>query len=431
VPAKTRRAVSAFRRRIIVKTLPLVAALTLGATAVAADNDVYLSVPAQGSIMRVDLTTGQSSTHATGVLIPHYGWFMENGDMIVPDRGWPAVLKISPTGVVSALSAGGMLKKPVTAIPAPTDDGILLSDTEAMAIFHIAWDGTQTVYADFASTNGLLTGPDGFAIAPNGDMYIANLVGDTIIKVDPQGNASLFSNSANISEPGGLVIDNSGNMFVAMYGNSKLMRYRIDTGEEELFAFDFAKMKSPSDLKLSRSGGLLASTRNSNILRIHPGGDIDVLFHDSSFGDIVGVSSPEDATLCTGKFESYGTGVAGSGGFVPELRALFSPCPGQEIGIEFKDFLGGAPAYFFIGFGPAAYNTLGGTVLVDVALPTIMIPIPMPGAAAGEGDLVLPFTVPNQANLVGLELYYQALGADPGAQFGVSFSNGLHETIGS
>lgn len=413
------------------KLLSLAAALALGSVASAADNDLYLSVPALGSIMRVDATTGLANTHASGVLIPHYGWFLEDGTMIVPDRGWPAVLKISPTGVVSALSAGGMLKKPVTAIPAPTNDGMLLSDSEAAAIFHIAWDGTQSIYADATTTNGLLTGPDGFAFAPNGDMYVANLVGDTLIKIDPQGNASLFSASSNISEPGGLVIDNSGNLFVAMYGNSKLMRYRIDTGEEELFAFDFAKMKSPSDLKLSRSGGLIVSTRNSNILRIHPDRSIDVLFHDDTFGDIVGVSSPEDAILCSGKFESYGTGVAGTGGVVPELRALFSPCPGQEIAMELNHFLGGSTAYFFVGFGAASYKTLGGTVLVDIALPNFMVPIPMPGTGAGEGNITLPFTVPNQANLVGLSLYFQALGADPGAQFGVSFSNGLHETIGN
>ena len=39
-------------------------------------------------------------------------------------------------------------------------------------------------------------------------------------------------------------------------------------------------MKSPSDLKLSRSGGLIASTRNSNILRIDALGNITVEFND-------------------------------------------------------------------------------------------------------------------------------------------------------
>lgn len=412
------------------KPFPLVAALALASTATASDQDFYLSVPALGSVMRVDATTGTATPFASGVLIPHYGWFI-NGDLIMPDRGWPAVLRIKPDGSVSAISAGGLFNKPVTAIPDPGGNGFLLSDSAAPAIFHIGWDGTQTVFADLTSTNGLLTGPDGMAFDAAGNLYAANLVGDTIIKIDPQGNASLFAATPNISQPGGLVIDNSGNMFVAMYGNSKLMRYRLDTGEETLFAEDFAKMKSPSDLKLSRSGGLIASTRNSNILRIHADGSIDVLFSDPSYGDIVGVSSPADAVLCDGTFESYGAGVAGTGGVTPELRAIFSPCAGQEIGIEFKDFLGGTMSYFFVGFAPAAYPTLGGTVLVDVALPHVMIPIPMPGANAGEGDLTLAFDVPELPGIVGLNIYYQALAADPGAPFGVSFSNGLHETIGN
>lgn len=410
--------------------LPAALTAALSVSALGSDQDYFLSVPVQGAIMRVDAQTLQASVFTPGVLIPHYGWF--EGDVLyMPDRGWPALLAIDAQGNAQAVAAGAPLKKPVTVIPAP-GGGLLLSDTEAQAIFHVEpATGAVSVFADMQTTNGLLTGPDGLALDAQGNLYAANLVGDTIVRIDPQGNATLFSDSPLVSQPGGVAIDNAGNMFVAMYGASTIVRFRLDTGEAEVFAEDLVKIKSPSDLKLSRSGGLVASTRNSNIVRIHADGSVDVVFHDASFGDIVGVSVPADQTLCGGWFEEYGQGKAGSGGFTPRLRAIFSPCPGQEIGIELRDFPGGSVAYLLLGAAPASQPVLGGEMLVDLTGWHFVLPVPLPGQGPGEGDLVLPFVVPDDPALVGLELYYQGVAADPGATFGAVFSNGLKEHIGS
>ena len=56
---------------------------------------------------------------------------------------------------------------------------------------------------------------------------------------------------------------------------------------------------------------------------------------------------------------------------------------------------------------------------------------PALGGVLGSVDLRLPFTVPNLPNLVGINLYFQVLGGDPGAPNGISMTNGLHEVIGS
>ena len=93
------------------------ATVSLAPLALAGDGDYYLSSPATGTIWRGNQKGGGGEAFASGVLIPHYGHFAPDGTFYVPDRGWPALLKISPTGVVSALSAGGVFDKPVTCIP--------------------------------------------------------------------------------------------------------------------------------------------------------------------------------------------------------------------------------------------------------------------------------------------------------------------------
>lgn len=412
--------------------LALAASITLlgGRSASAGDQDYYLSVALKSSIYKVDSQTLVATPYATGLGIPFYGFFNEDGDFFVPDRLLGAIFRIDPQGVVHIVSAGGHLSTPVAIVPDPSG-GIMATDLLSGTVVHVALDGTQTLIHDNATSGGLVIGPGGLDFDPDGNLYVANNIGDTIVKITPQGAVSLFSNSPLVQSPGGIAIDGAGNMFVAMYTGNNIVRFRLDTGEAEVFSEDINQMIRPNDLKLSRSGGLLTTTRLSNLLRIDATGQITQEFVDFSFGEIVGVSVPEDATRCSGRFETYGAGMSGSGGFVPELRAVFSPCPGHDIALEWRDFLGGAQGLLFFGVQQASQPWLGGTLLVDLAGPSAIVPIAMPGVGAGNGDLTLQFTVDPNPALVGAAFYFQAVVADPAGPFGVVLSNGLKETIGS
>ncbi|MFG0319757.1 MAG: hypothetical protein ACF8XB_20975 [Planctomycetota bacterium JB042] len=420
------------------KNLTLIGWLACAPAALAGDNDYYLSVPAQGAIMRVDGSTGQSSVFSPGLKIPHYGVWLNNADtghqdlLFEPDRYWPAIFQIDADGNSTALSAGGLFDKPVTIIEEPNGQGLVVSDGGNDRIILVKWDGSQVLLHDNSTANGLLGSPDGMAYDRDGNLYVANLTGDTITKIAPDGTATLFSDSSLIDHPGGMAIDGSGNMFVNMYGGSKLVRFRLDTAEATVFAEDAVKMDAPSDLKLSRYGGLIASTRNSNILKIDALGNIEVFFHDASYGDIVGIAQKGDGDKCTGTFESYGQGLAGSGGHVPRLSAIYSPCMGMPIALEMDRYLGGAPTLLIVGFGATSFPWMGGELLIDFNLPAFFANFTMPGSGPGNGALRLPAVVPDDnPNLVGLEIFMQTVTGDPGAVQGLSLSNGLHETIGS
>jgi len=289
---------------------------------------------------------------------------------------------------------------------------------------------------DNVSAGGLLDYPDGMAFDQDGNLYVANLGNDTIVKIDPAGNATLFSDDQElIAAPGGLAIDGAGNLFVANYVTHTISRFRLDTGAGEVFAGpDTSKIFSPNDLKLSRGGGLIAAGKPGKVVRIDALGQMTQLFDDAFVGELDGVSVLADEQPCDGRYVTYGAGTAGSGGFVPQFRGIFSPCPGQIIGFELIDFRGGAPAILFVGDNALPQDTVflkGASLLVNPA-GNLFLPIvlSLPGSGAGEGDARLQFTFPDDPGLVGLNLYHQVFASDPGAAKGVSASNGLLEVIG-
>ena len=406
------------------------AALALLAAATTAAEDLYLSVPVLGAIVKVDGDTGVATPFATGLGVPFYGFWTDDGTLYMPDREFGVIFEIDEQGTLGLLTAGGLLSSVVTVAPDP-NGGLVASDLPLNHVVHVAADGTQTLVHDAVTSGGLISGPGGLAYAPNGDLFVANNIGDTIVRIAPDGTISLFSDSPLLSQPGGIAIDNSGNMFVAQYSTNRIVRFRLDTGEADVFAENAALMTRPNDVKLARSGGLLTTSKQSNVLRVDALGVVTEEFKDVTYGEIVGVNTREDAVACSGSFTPYGTGTPGAGGFVPALRGIFNPCPGHHIALDFLDFLGGTPGALFIGLQPASLAFVGGTLLVDPVGPFVQVSFPFPGAGPGGGDFRLPFVLSNEPALIGLQLYLQAAASDAAAPGGVSLSNGLEEVIGS
>jgi sugar lactone lactonase YvrE len=196
-------------------------------------DDYYVSVPftTAPGIYKIDSDTGVATPFALPMLVPHYGWFGNDGNLWVPDRGIPGLVKVEPDGTTTAMAVGGFFDKPVTCIPTPADDAWVVSDMGVHKIVRVDYDGTQTLMHDNTTANGLLNWPDGIAYDDFGNLFVANLGNDTIIKIDPSGNATLFADDpALIRAPGGIAIDGAGNLFVANYDLHTLSRFNMETG---------------------------------------------------------------------------------------------------------------------------------------------------------------------------------------------------------
>lgn len=131
---------------------------------------------------------------------------------------------------------------------------------------------------------------------------------------------------------------------------------------------------------------------------------------------------------CPSPTLTYGQGCAGSGGFVPELAA--DPCAviGGQFTISLNQGLGGSNALLFLGVAQASVPIGGGcSFLVSPVLPPILT-LPLGGAGAGGGSVMLPLIIPASAPS-GAVATLQAFVVDNGVARGYSNSNGLQITI--
>lgn len=130
---------------------------------------------------------------------------------------------------------------------------------------------------------------------------------------------------------------------------------------------------------------------------------------------------------CAGSFATYGTGLAGNGGFVPALTGTGCPVPGNTIRLHASSANGAAVGALLLGATPSSVPFLGGTLLVN---PIASVTIATSGAVgvAGAGHASLPLSIDN--GLSGVVVYFQCACLDAATPFGLSFSGGLMVRIG-
>ena len=137
----------------------------------------------------------------------------------------------------------------------------------------------------------------------------------------------------------------------------------------------------------------------------------------------------EYRTNAPGTFVAYGSGCLGSGGIAPALSSPDRPWVGESLNVRVDSLLPTAPVFMFVGFSntfwsgiplPYDLSSLGMTGCFLLAEPLVAPQLPNSG-----GSAQLSLAVPSGPALAGLDVYFQAITADPRANpFGAAVSNG-------
>jgi hypothetical protein len=172
------------------------------------------------------------------------------------------------------------------------------------------------------------------------------------------------------------------------------------------------------------------------------------------FGDYFGASlDPFDGTTCvmTGEYahqtnlwstwiqrfemhvlawwNNYGTGYPGTGGFPPTIGLSSPPAIGTATSVRISNpTMTATPGALFLGVQdiPGGLPTpFGGRLWVSPAPPFLAFNLTIPAQGANVG-----LQIPNDPSMLEQNVFLQAILIDAGAQFGISFTDGLRLTFG-
>ncbi len=152
-------------------------------------------------------------------------------------------------------------------------------------LFTIAGDGNASYYGDGGpATKGSVNQPEGVAVDPAGNLYIADTLDHAVRKVTPDGMIATLAgtgspgysgdggpaNQARLNLPRGIAVDAGGNVYVADTGNNQVRRIdalgtitTVDTG---------GTLIDPRGVAVDRAGNLyIADTGNHRVRRASPG----------------------------------------------------------------------------------------------------------------------------------------------------------------
>lgn len=146
------------------------------------------------------------------------------------------------------------------------DFGATLQNADGIQITRVTRDGTLSVFAKgFA-------GASGNAFDAAGNLYQANIAGNRVSKVTPDGKVTTFA-SENLINVVGVAVDADGNVFVANCQNPGRITKITPDGKSSILVTS-ALLSCPNGLTLDDQGNLYTCNfRNGNVITVTPKGE--------------------------------------------------------------------------------------------------------------------------------------------------------------
>jgi len=267
-----------------------------------------------------------------------------SGNLYVADYLNCTIRKIAPVGIVTTLagtagiigSADGTGPAAQFAYPSnlavDSAGNVYVSDSGNNTIREITPYGVVTTLAGTPGVYGSMnaTGPaasfmsvNGIGVDASGNVYVADLVNDTIRMITSEGVVTTFAGATGdptqLNEPYGVAVDGSGNVYVTDIGDYTVKMISpagvisplaglSGTGGSQNGTGTGATFSSPLGIALDSSGNLYVADNGNFLIReIMPGGVV------STFAGNVGVSGDTNGSSQATFGSPYGVAVDSSG----------------------------------------------------------------------------------------------------------------------
>jgi gliding motility-associated-like protein len=253
-----------------------------------------------------------------------------NGNIYVVDHLNNEIRKITPAGLVSVFAGSGAQGKAngnasvatfnnPTGIAVDVAGNVYVADVSNNLIRKISPAGLVTTLAgsglngsaDGPGATATFSNPSGLAVDGAGNIYVADLSNNLIRKITPGGIVTTLAGSglsgaqdgigraASFSQPYGLAVDGTGNIYVADWGNN-LIRKITPAGVVTTIAGSghpgsadgigsAASFYKPFGLALDESGNIyVADTNNELIREVTPTGVVSTVAGNGTKGAVNG-----------------------------------------------------------------------------------------------------------------------------------------------
>ncbi len=263
----------------------------------------------------------------TGITVDSFG------NVYVADMQNNKIRKISTSGLVNTLAGSGSYGsangtgtsasfKGPSGVAIDGFGNIYIADTYNQKIRKISPSGIVSTFAgsgsngssDGTSSSASFDGVRGIAIDSIGNLYVADMYNHKIRKINPSGVVSTLAGSglagssdvagasASFTNPTGVAVDGSGNVYVSDQGNHKIRKVS-PTGIVSTLAGSGlagnsdgegaeASFNMPTGLTIDASGNLyVADAYNNNIRKVTPSGIVSTVAGNGTVGSVDGVGA--------------------------------------------------------------------------------------------------------------------------------------------
>jgi outer membrane protein assembly factor BamB len=250
---------------------------------------------------------------------PNGGYVDPQGNVYIADAYNHRIRRVSAAGVVSTVAGtgqAGYADGPATncqfslplGICVDGAGNVFVADTGNNRIRKISADGqVSTVagsgmggYADGRGTNAWLNFPNDLVVDPAGDLFVTEFDNHTVRKIAPDGTVSTWVGngspgyvdgprpSARLNQPGGIALDQNGNLYVTEWGGQRIRKISAE-GQVSTVAGDgtagyldgagsSARFRNPDGIVVDGVGNLfIADNGNHAIRRISPSGWVETV----------------------------------------------------------------------------------------------------------------------------------------------------------